>query len=138
MKRYIYTLIIILLYACGQSVVPKPERLLSEKEMENLMYDLAIIDAIRNVDHQLLDSLNVSPSEFIYQKHNIDSLSMVENMVYYASFPKKYDKIIKNVEARLKKERDELSKPKTNESENTAKGTAQPVELLKELESVND
>ncbi len=133
MKRYIYTLIIILLYACGQSVVPKPERLLSEKEMENLMYDLAIIDAIRNVDRQLLDSLNVSPSEFIYQKHDIDSLSMVENMIYYASFPKKYDKIVKNVEARLKEEREKLLKSQEKKEKNVEENN-----LKTESKSINN
>lgn len=120
MKRYIYILIIILLYACGQSIVPKPERLLSEKEMENLMYDLAIVDAIRNVDNSKLDSLGMGVDAYIYQKHHIDSVSLVANMVYYASFPKQYDKIIKNVESRLKKQRDSISNP-SGKGENETK-----------------
>lgn len=131
-------LIILFLTSCGQSIVPKPERLLSETEMESLMYDLAIIEGIRNVDYQLLDSLKVSPNTFIYQKHNIDSLTMVENMIYYASFPKKYDKIIKNVGTRLKKEREKLSKTKNNENKPLEKEASQPAELLKELTPTND
>ncbi|MDO4229431.1 MAG: DUF4296 domain-containing protein, partial [Capnocytophaga sp.] len=48
--------------------------------------------------------------KFIYKKHNIDSLLVVENMIYYASLPKTYDKIIKNVEKRLEKERGNFTK----------------------------
>lgn len=134
MKKHIYILIISLITACGQSVVPPPEKMLSEKQMENLMYDLAIIDGVRLTDYSLLDSLKINVNDFVYKKHNTDSLSLIENMVYYASFPNKYDKIIKKVEARLKEERQKLSAPTKKENQqpideiiDTTKLTTEPV-----------
>lgn len=134
-KIYIYIILGAVLSACGRNVVSEPNKLLSEKEMEDLMYDLAIIDAIRSVDSRFLDTLNINPYDFIYEKHNIDSLLVVENMIYYASLPKTYDKIIKNVETRLEKERENLTKT----SEDTKGTPAEPLhEPLSPIDSLDN
>ncbi|MFK8265602.1 DUF4296 domain-containing protein [Capnocytophaga cynodegmi] len=115
-SKFFYIIFVLFLVSCGRNIVPKPEKLLSEKEMESLMYDLAVFDAIKSVDYRLMDTISFNVNEIIYKKYGIDSLSFAENMIYYASFPKKYDKIIKNVDTLLQKERDKLSE-KPNETE---------------------
>lgn len=108
--RYWYAIIwVFFLVSCGKNIVTKPQKLLSEKEMEGLMYDLAMLDALKSVDYQLMDTVKLDVNELIYKKYGIDSLSLVENMIYYASSPKQYDNIIRKVDVRLQKERDEFS-----------------------------
>ncbi|WP_232780483.1 DUF4296 domain-containing protein [Capnocytophaga cynodegmi] len=115
-SKFFYIIFVLFFVSCGRNIVSKPEKLLSEKEMESLMYDLAVFDAIKSVDYQLMDTISFNVNEIIYKKYGIDSLSFAENMIYYASFPKKYDKIIKNVDTLLQKERDKFSE-KPNETE---------------------
>lgn len=115
-SKFFYIIFVLFLVSCGRNIVSKPEKLLSEKEMESLMYDLAVFDAIKSVDYQLMDTISFNVNEIIYKKYGIDSLSFAENMIYYASFPKKYDKIIKNVDTLLQKERDKFSE-NPNETE---------------------
>ncbi|MDO4782888.1 MAG: DUF4296 domain-containing protein [Capnocytophaga felis] len=132
--KYFYIILALLLTSCGENIISKPEKLLSETEMESLMYDLAVFDAIKSVDYQLMDTVNFNVDEVIYKKHGIDSLSFVENMIYYASFPKKYDSIIKRVDVRLQKERDEFSK-KSHQTEKIPSDDEIPV--IDSLESIN-
>lgn len=115
-SKFFYIIFVLFLVSCGRNIVSKPEKLLSEKEMESLMYDLAVFDAIKSVDYRLMDTISFNVNEIIYKKYGIDSLSFAENMIYYASFPKKYDKIIKNVDTLLQKERDKFSE-NPNETE---------------------
>ncbi|GIJ94517.1 hypothetical protein CAPN002_17350 [Capnocytophaga stomatis] len=132
--KYFYIILTLLLTSCGRNIVSEPKKLLSETEMEGLMYDLAVFDAIKSVDYQLMDTINFNIDEVIYKKHGIDSLSFVENMIYYASFPKKYDSIIKRVDVRLQKERDEFSK-KSHQTEKIPSDDEIPV--IDSLESIN-
>ena len=108
--KYIFFCIILLLFgvSCDQNIVPKPKKFLSDNQMENLIYDLSLMDATRSVDYKFFDTINFNIKEEIYKKHNIDSISLNENMIYYASFPKRYDNIIKKVENRIKKEQEEF------------------------------
>ncbi|ATA73297.1 MULTISPECIES: DUF4296 domain-containing protein [Capnocytophaga] len=110
MKIRLYILIILCfsVLSCGENIVKKPQKFLSEREMQNLMYDLILLDAIKSTDYTMMDTLNISFQELIYKKYEIDSLILAQNMEYYASFPQKYDTIIKNVELRLKRERDSI------------------------------
>lgn len=135
--KYFYIILALLLTSCGENIISKPEKLLSETEMESLMYDLAVFDAIKSVDYQLMDTINFNIDEVIYKKHGIDSLSFVENMIYYASFPKKYDSIIKRVDARLQKERDKFSE-KSHQTEKIPSDDEIPViDSLENIEPIN-
>ncbi|GIM48872.1 DUF4296 domain-containing protein [Capnocytophaga stomatis] len=135
--KYFYIILTLLLASCGRNIVSEPKKLLSEKEMEGLMYDLAVFDAIKSVDYQLMDTINFNIDEVIYKKHGIDSLSFIENMIYYASFPKKYDNIIKNVDARLQKERDKFSE-KSHQTEKIPSDDEIPViDSLENIEPIN-
>ena len=111
MKKIIYILALLLsVAACKKNIVPKPDKFLDEKQMESLLYDLAILESMKVSQSQLLDSLQFKERDFIYKKYEVDSVALAHNMVYYASFPKRYDDIVKRVESRLKKERDSISK----------------------------
>lgn len=137
LQKYVYLFLFISFFSCGENIISKPERLLSKQEMENLMYDLAIIDALRDVDYRLIDTLAPNLQEIIYKKHNVDCTLVVNNMIYYSSLPKEYDKIIKNVENRLKKERESLSEETKKEESNKENATL-PIDSLENLEPLID
>ena len=130
MKKIIYIFALLLtVTACKKNIVPKPDKFLDEKQMEILLYDLAVLESMKVSQAQKLDSLQFNPQQFIYKKYAIDSLSLAQNMVYYASFPKEYDTIVKKVEKRIQLQRDSLSKA-VNPSNNELKTETQPKEEL--------
>ena len=105
---YIF-LLLAFLTSCKKNIVPKPDKFRYETQMEGLLYDLTVLEAMKNQQSTLLDSLNFKPQEYIYRKYATDSISIEQNMVYYASFPKQYDQIVQRVDNRLKRQRDSLN-----------------------------
>ena len=87
MKKIIYIIGLLSLVACKKNIVPKPDHFLDERQMESLLYDLALLESMKATESHTL-----------------------ENMVYYASFPKQYDQIVHRVDERLKAQRDSLNK----------------------------
>lgn len=117
---YIFALLLIVV-ACKKNIVPKPDKFLDEKQMESLLYDLAVLESMKVSQAQMLDSLQFNSKQFIYKKYQLDSLSLAQNMVYYASLPKDYDRIVRKVEEKLKKQRDSIGKlPLETLKENSA------------------
>ena len=58
MKKIIYILVLLLaVAACKKNIVPKPDKFLDEKQMENLLYDLAVLESMKVSQAQKLDSL---------------------------------------------------------------------------------
>ena len=111
MKKIIYIFALLLtVTACKKNIVPKPDKFLDEKQMESLLYDLAVLESMKVSQAQMLDSLQFNSKQFIYKKYQLDSLSLAQNMVYYASLPKDYDRIVRKVEEKLKKQRDSIGK----------------------------
>ena len=58
--------------------------------MVNIMYDLALLEAIKYQNPAVLDSNQIHPKQFIYKKYGVDSLQLAQNNVYYASDYKNY------------------------------------------------
>ena len=132
---YIF-LLIVFLTSCKKNIVPKPDKFLNETQMEGLLYDLAVLEAMKNQQSTLLDSLNFKPQEYIYRKYATDSISIEQNMVYYASFPKQYDQIVQRVDNRLKRQRDSLSDVLNKQNKKTE--IPEIPELEKELPPNNE
>ncbi|MBY8962916.1 DUF4296 domain-containing protein [Flavobacterium sp. D11R37] len=90
--------------SCGDGA-EKPERLLSEDEMANILYDITVLQAMRAHQPKYLLDNNVSTTDYIYQKYKIDSATFAQNNTYYASDLDKYDRIHKKVTDRVNKEK---------------------------------
>ena len=132
---YIF-LLLAFLTSCKKNIVAKPDKFLNETQMEGLLYDLAVLEAMKNQQSTLLDSLNFKPQEYIYRKYATDSISIEQNMVYYASFPKQYDQIVQRVDNRLKRQRDSLSDVLNKQNKKTE--IPEIPELEKELPPNNE
>jgi hypothetical protein len=67
----------------------------------NIMYDLALLEAIKYQSPTVLDSNQIRPKQFIYKKYKIDSLQLAQNNVYYAADYKSYKIMFEEVVKRI-------------------------------------
>lgn len=119
MKKLVYILLLAFVaMGCGDETAPKPERLLNEGEMVDILYDISLLQAIKSFTPQSLTEHNVNPQTYIYKKYKIDSLTFAQNHLYYASNLAEYQKIQKKVVERLQKNKATLSPKKAATTKN--------------------
>lgn len=117
MKKITLLLLFLSLASCARKVVPEPETLLSSKEMEAIVYDLALLNAMAQTKGEIFKEKGITPMGYIFKKHKIDSLIYAQNDLYYAAKPVVYEKIYRSVEQKLqalKKNYDKASKAATS------------------------
>lgn len=127
MKKTGLYIIVLLLFACSNDFLPPPKKLLSENEMESIIYDLALLNAMSSSYKSMLKERGVVPIQIIYKWYNIDSLTYAENDTYYASKPEAYSRIYKNVLDKMnleKKDLDSLVRIELQKKEKEVKETS--------------
>lgn len=97
-----------LLFSCNKDLVDKPDNLIDKKVMGDILYDMAILDALKYQDPNLLYSKGINPKTFIYKKYKIDSLQFVKSTAYYASDYREYKKMYDQLNDRLNKDKKAL------------------------------
>ena len=105
MKKGISLLAILALLGCKEDLVKKPDRLIEKSKMMDIMYDLALLEAIKYQNPAVLDSNQIRPKQFIYKKYKIDSLQLAQNNRYYAADYKSYKVMFESVVKRIESEK---------------------------------
>lgn len=100
------------LTSCAEKLMDKPENLIPEAKMVEILNDLAIVNAARVTNVQVLRDNNITPMQYIFDKYSIDSLQFVESDRYYASIPELHEKIYVAVEEKLETEKERLTENK--------------------------
>ncbi len=100
-----FLVIFAILSSCKKEVAKVPNRLIEKDKMVNIMYDMAVLDAMRNQNPSLLDSFKNNSNAYIYKKHKIDSVQFAQSNIYYAADFKAYKKLYEQVKNRLEKEK---------------------------------
>ena len=113
MKHLACILLAVLLFSCKKEVVEKPEHLLTEQEMSELLYDMALLQAIKTNNPSAFLGANANAQHFIYKKYRLDSLSFVQNHNYYVANLELYEKMQQQVAERLRIAK-EKADPKNN------------------------
>ncbi|CEN52797.1 conserved hypothetical protein [Capnocytophaga canimorsus] len=131
-QLFIVFFLILTLFGCRQNIIPKPENLISERQMEKIMYDLTLLDAIKSTDYTYMEQQKANFTQLIYEKYAIDSLQLAESMVYYASIPKVYNRMMNSVEQRLKENKKQFSSEKDSLSDDMKKIRKENAELIQE------
>ncbi len=114
-KLYLFISLIFFCTSCNTTPVAKPDTLLTEEEMTDVLYDIAILQAAQNYKRKKLTLNNVEVATYVFKKHKIDSTLYSQNHKYYASKPTVYKKITEKVLKLLTQEEakiDSLAKPK--------------------------
>lgn len=109
-RRWVFFGIFLLGLSCGNKLLEKPDKLIPKDRMADILYDIALIDAIDNSHPQVLTKNKIRVMEFIYSKYGIDSTRFAESDLYYASVPLIYEEIYTTVEDRLNRKRDSITK----------------------------
>lgn len=104
MKQILFLLLGLLLFSCSKNPVPKPDNLLDEEVMVDIIYDISILQATDGSMPYKLTDHNIKMDQYIFEKYKIDSITYRENQRYYAADARKYKKIYKKVIERFEKE----------------------------------
>ena len=111
MKQILFLLVSLLVLSCTNNPVPKPDNLLDEEVMVEILFDVAVLNAAQNVKPSVLREHNIETQTFIFNKYKIDSITYHQNQRYYASKVDKYKRMHKKVLERL-----EQVKSQTNDT----------------------
>ncbi|MEY3451753.1 MAG: hypothetical protein RL711_1579 [Bacteroidota bacterium] len=96
---------ILALLGCKEDLVKKPDLLIEKSKMMDIMYDLALLEAIKYQNPAVLDSNQIRPKQFIYKKYKIDSLQLAQNNKYYAADYKSYKVMFESLVKRIENEK---------------------------------
>ena len=79
--------------------------------MVDVLTELAILQSARNLNKGVLEDAGIKPYQYIYEKHNIDSLQFERSSAYYTENFSSFESIFERVRDRLqrmKEERDSI------------------------------
>ncbi len=100
-KIILFLAITIAFVSCKEEVIPKPERLIAQDVMVDIMYDLTILEAIKNQNPASLDTFKINPRAYIFKKYKIDSIQYAKSNIYYASDYNEYKSMFEQISKRL-------------------------------------
>ena len=110
MRLLIIILVFIVLGACtSNTIYKKPDDLIPEEQMVDLLTDMYLATAAKNIKTKNLER-NLDYLPLIYKEYGIDSLRFQKSNLYYMSRIDDYETIYKKVNARLQKMLDTTQK----------------------------
>lgn len=110
-KTVIYICLILFVVSCKQFGKPdKPDNLIPEGDMVTILIDLSLLSSAKGVNRKILENEGISPEEYVYKTHNIDSLQFLNSNRYYAYNTDVYTIILNRVGDSLKKLKVEYNK----------------------------
>ncbi|WP_282053615.1 DUF4296 domain-containing protein [Maribacter luteus] len=112
MKKLIAITFVLFFFSCSEKLIKKPDDLIPKDQMVNILNDMAILNAAKNANESKLIENNIEPTNYIFEKYGIDSLQFVNSDNYYASLPREYEEIYKQVEELLDKEKERVAAEK--------------------------
>ncbi len=102
MKKLVTILVLLffVITSCDDSVVPKPENLIKEKQMIDILVDIHLAEATYSRFRYDSTMTNNSSQNFYYSvldKYHIPDSVFEQSFVYYASVPKNFEKMYRKV-----------------------------------------
>jgi len=112
MKKAVLFILLVSFFACNEKLIEKPENLIPKDKMVMILKEMAIINAAKNTNRELLSDNNIEPTSFVFNKFKIDSVQFVLSDKYYASMPLEYESIYKKIDTLLFIEKEKLQAQK--------------------------
>lgn len=113
-KAFLVLLMILVFASCQDVKKPEaPNNLIPQDKMVDILTEVYLINASRNVNHKLIREKNIQLDSIIYNKYQVDSLQFVKSNSYYSSDLKMYGHLLTQVQDRLsilQKEKDSIYK----------------------------
>jgi len=101
---YLFTFIVIAFISCDREVIEKPRHLVKEKQMISMLVDIHLAEATFN--RMQTDSIvsKSSSANFYYsvlEKYEVPDSVFERSLLYYASNPKNFEKLYREVMNKL-------------------------------------
>lgn len=90
----------------------RPEKLIPEEKMVEVLTDLSLLNSAKNYNKRQLEETGLRPRDYLYEKHNIDSLRLAESTMFYAQHPAQLERIYSRVRNNLEILKKDLEKMK--------------------------
>lgn len=108
MKKYSLIFGVLFIFSnCGNSLLDKPNNLINDDTMIEILTDLSIMDAMKN-QNSVNGTLKFEINDYVFKKYQIDSLQFAQSNKYYASDVPKYKRMYKIVNEKLTARKTEL------------------------------
>ena len=124
MNKIILFLLIFAFASCNSKTeIPQPEKPIEKEVMEKILYDLAVLQAVKSYSPDKLSKNSINSRTYIYQKYKIDSLQFAQNSKYYASDIESYKLMYQKVSDKLVLEKKNIDTIISREAKIKAKKT---------------
>ncbi len=103
MKKLLGVLTALILLASCQDIdrTPKPDNLIPEDKMVEVLTELSILHGARSYNKNLMEEKGINAYPYLTNKFGIDSVQLVQSNNYYAENYKEYQMIYDRVKERL-------------------------------------
>ena len=113
--RKLFYIMICFFFSCNSGIEKpqKPENLIPEDKMVDIMYDMFLLNSAKGVNKTILEVNGVMPEKYLFEKYSIDSTQFAESNNYYVYNTKTYESILNRIKEKIdlkKKEYDALEK----------------------------
>ena len=130
----------VLLVSC-QNVeeIKKPDGLIPEQKMVEVLTDLSILYSAKNYNKRILEETGLPLKTYLYEKHQIDSLQLAQSTDYYAKNYTQFKKIYHQVKLNLDKKKTDLEVVQAEEKgvEDSIRETKAKNDSLREKSQIN-
>lgn len=137
-KILLFLVVLSMLFSCKKELVKTPNRIIEKDKMVDIMYDLALLEAIKIQNPSSLDSFKINSNDYIFKKYKIDSLQFAQNNIYYAADYKEYKKMFEKIKSRLDKNKISVEKliNDNKKKEDLLKKQKQKLKIKREADSI--
>ena len=107
MKINISISFLLFMLSCQEmTLAEKPENLIDESTMENIIYEAIIMEVVTTFKPKNKKYIDIMGSPYLFLKYDIDSLQLAKSHKYYTKNPKVMSKIYKKVLKRMETSKD--------------------------------
>ena len=110
--RLIIVALVLALVGCKNNRIDKPskpENLLSQDQMVEVLYDMALLTSAKGLNRKVMENKGIVPRSYVFEKHNIDSMQFALSNEYYAYRIKDYEAIYQRVKAKLEADQERFT-----------------------------
>ncbi|MEH6534943.1 MAG: DUF4296 domain-containing protein [Psychroserpens sp.] len=111
MRIFVILFVVLSCIGCNSfDKLEKPDNLIPKDKMEDIIYDVFILNAAKGSSKGVLENNGILPEDYVFEKYKIDSLQFVKSNEYYGFHVEEYQSILANVEERINNDKEKYQK----------------------------
>lgn len=103
MKNFLWVMVLMAILISCQEInkAPKPDDLIPENKMVDVLTEISLLHGARSYNKSLMEEKGIDAYPYLMEKFSIDSAQLARSNNYYASNYKQYNRIYNKVKGRL-------------------------------------